>query len=102
MFQMAMLTVSSSFDDGIFAASMRSLRTRSPCAISGLTGPWCIRSPPGVLSVGSEAPSPKRRRRQTLYHSLPPSPKISLAPRLLDRDGLGEVAGLVHVAAASD
>ena len=37
-----MLIDSSSFEGGILAASIRSRKTRSPAAISGVTGPWCI------------------------------------------------------------
>jgi hypothetical protein len=39
MFQIATLIVSSSFDEGIFAASMRFFNSSNPLAISGETSP---------------------------------------------------------------
>src|ERR1051326_6229513 len=55
MFQVARLSVSSIFEDGIFAAAMRFLSATNPAAISLETFPWFMVLCGDVLTVATSA-----------------------------------------------
>src|SRR5258706_2721933 len=67
MFQVAILSVSSSFEDGILALAILDLRTLRPLAISGETLPWFMMIPPlrtsSRLCALDRAQEPVGRRR---------------------------------------
>src|SRR5258706_10720474 len=67
MFQVAILSVSSSFEDGILAWAILDLRTLRHLAICGETLPWLMMIPPlktsSRLCPPNRAPEPVGRRR---------------------------------------
>src|SRR5258706_5225427 len=67
MFQLAILSVSSSLEDGILALAILDLRTLRPLAISGETLPWFMMIPPlrtsSRLCALDRAPEPVGRCR---------------------------------------
>src|SRR5262252_3989807 len=62
MFQVAMLSVSSSLDEGILALAILDLRTFRPLAISGETVPWFMAILPDEAKLQC-TPCPRARQR---------------------------------------